>query len=137
VISLLAMKNAWVLYRNRSWDFTKDFLALKTRRVRHIVTICCYKESKELIGKSIQTLAEQTEVYRLTLVVGFEEKTPEKGEKCRWLEETFRHCGFERIIFTIHPKDLPNEIAGKCSNSNYALRTAASQRDIDALKSPK
>ena len=131
VISLLAMKNALLLYWNRSRNFTEECVALEKRRIRHIVTICCYKEPKELIAKSIQTLAEQTEVQRVTLVVGFEEKTPEKTEKCQWLEKTFQDAGFERLIFTIHPKDLPNEIPGKCSNSNYALRMAVAQMNID------
>ena len=125
------MKNVLVLYWNRARTFTEECAGLETRRIRHIVTICCYKEAKELIANSIQTLAEQTEVSRVTLVVGFEEKTPAKEGKCRWLQETFRNSGFERMIFTIHPKDQPDEIPGKCSNSNYALRMAVSQMNID------
>ncbi|CAF1255357.1 unnamed protein product [Rotaria sordida] len=39
-------------------------------------------------------------------------------------------AGFERIIFTIHPYGLPNEIPGKCSNSNYGLRMAVSQMNV-------
>jgi len=31
---------------------------------------------------------------------------------------------FERFIITIHPKNLPGDIPGKCSNLNYAARKA-------------
>ncbi|CAF4456166.1 unnamed protein product, partial [Adineta steineri] len=41
---------------------------------------------------------------------------------CKYLQNKFEHAGFEQIIFTIHPRGLPNEIPGKCSNSNYGLR---------------
>lgn len=103
---------------------------LETTRIRHIVSISCYKEPKELIAETVQTIAHQTEVHRITMVIGFEKKTPDKEETCRWLEERFQSAGFERILFTIHPKDLPNEIPGKCSNVNYALRMAVAQINI-------
>ena len=103
---------------------------LETTRIRHIVSISCYKEPKELIAETVQTIAQQTEVHRITMVIGFEEKTPNKEETCRWLEERFQSAGFERILFTIHPKDIPNEIPGKCSNANYALRMAVGQMNI-------
>ena len=125
------MKNAIILYSSRLRNFTEEFTSLETARIRHIVAISCYKEPKELIAKSIETLAKQTEVHRITMVIGFEEKTPDKEEKCRWLGDQFQTSGFERIIFTIHPKDLPNEIPGKCSNSNYGLRTAVAQMGLD------
>ncbi|CAF0834995.1 unnamed protein product [Rotaria sordida] len=42
----------------------------------------------------------------------------------------FKDAGFERIIFTVHPYGLPNEIPGKCSNSNYGLRMVVSQMNV-------
>ncbi|CAF2738695.1 unnamed protein product [Rotaria sp. Silwood2] len=92
--------------------------------------LCCYKEPVELIAASIQSVANQTEVQRITMVISFEEKTPNKEEKCKYLDNKFKGAGFERIIFTIHPYGLPNEIPGKCSNSNYGLRKAVSQMNV-------
>ena len=132
VIGLLALKNACILYRNNSRQFNNSYRELETRPIRHIVTISCYKEPVELISKSIQTIANQTEVNRIIMVIGFEEKTPDVNEKCQFLEEQFKNCGFERIIFTIHPAHIRNEIPGKCSNSNYALRMAVQQLNLDA-----
>ena len=85
--------------------------------------------------KSVQTVADQTEVHRITMVIGFEEGTPNKDETCRWLQEKFQNSGFVRMIFTIHSKNIPNEIPGKCSNSNYSLRMAISQMDISDMDS--
>ena len=129
-ISLLALKNALKVYFARSRNFIHECQHLEKTRIRHIVSISCYKEPKELIAETVQTIAQQTEVHRITMVIGFEERTPDREDRCRWLEERFKSAGFERIIFTIHPKGLPNEIPGKCSNSNYALRMAVKQMNI-------
>ena len=124
------MKNALILYMKQSYNYAKKIHNLETKRIRHIVAISCYKEPVELISTSIQTVANQSEVHRITMVISFEEKTPEKEEKCIYLQNRFKDVGFERIIFTIHPRSLPNEIPGKCSNSNYGLRMAVNQMNI-------
>jgi cellulose synthase/poly-beta-1,6-N-acetylglucosamine synthase-like glycosyltransferase len=127
---MLAMKNAIILYMNRSNDFSKDYASIEAKDIRHIILMSCYKEPIELIEASIQTLANQTEVRRIIMVVAFEERTPDKEDKCHYLEKKFHDCGFQRIIFTIHPYGLPNEIPGKCSNSNYGIRMAVKEMKI-------
>jgi len=124
------LKNALILYINRSRNYSENIIRLEKKRIRHIVALCCYKEPVDLIATSIQSIANQTEVARITMVISFEEKTPDKEEKCRSLEQKFKDAGFERMIFTIHPRGLPNEIPGKCSNSNYGLRMAVNQMNI-------
>ncbi|CAF2562695.1 unnamed protein product [Rotaria sp. Silwood2] len=61
------------------------------------------------------------------MVISVEERTSDKETKCKALNNRFKDARFERIIFTIHPYGLPNEVPGKCSNSNYGLRIASSQ----------
>lgn len=128
----MALRNAFIVYLNRYRDFTKTFHDVETTPIRHIVHICCYQEPVELIARSVRTVANQTEVKRITMVISFEERTDKKEEKCQWLEKEFGSCGFERIIFTIHPSKVPNEIPGKCSNSNYGLRMAVQQMSVSA-----
>lgn len=133
------MKNTLILYMKQSYDYTNEINILEKKCIRHIVAISCYKEPIELIATSIETVAKQTEVNRIIMVISFEERTPDKEDKCRYLENKFKDVGFERIIFTIHPKRLPDEIPGKCSNSNYGLRMAVNQmnisdNDIDQMK---
>ncbi|CAF1157110.1 unnamed protein product [Rotaria sp. Silwood1] len=130
IIAVLAMKNVLILYVNRSRNYTEKIFNLEKERIRHIVAISCYKEPIELIATSIQSLANQTEVHRITMVISFEQKTPDNEEKCKYLQNKFRDDGFERIIFTIHPYGVANEIPGKCSNSNYGLRMAVSQMNV-------
>ncbi|UJR14495.1 hypothetical protein I4U23_001491 [Adineta vaga] len=130
IIAVLALKNALILYKNRFHNFTDDYVNHKHVSIRHIIAISCYKESVELIAKSIQTLANQTEVHRITMVISFEQRTPDKENKCKILQEKFQNSGFQQIIFTIHPFGLPNEIPGKCSNANYGLRTAVKEMGI-------
>jgi hypothetical protein len=129
VIAILALKNAMILFVNRSRNFSEDYDDQQAS-IRHIVAISCYKEPVELIAKSIQTLADQTQVHRITMVISFEQRTPDKENKCQLLQAQFQNCGFERIIFTIHPFGMPNEIPGKCSNANYGLRMAVREMGI-------
>ncbi|CAF0998049.1 unnamed protein product [Rotaria sordida] len=104
--------------------------ALEKTRIRHIVAVSCYKEPIALIETIVQSVADQTEVNRIIMVISFEEKTPDKEKKCEYLQNRFKDAGFERIICTIHPYGLPGEIPGKCSNSNYGLRTAVNQINV-------
>jgi hypothetical protein len=96
-----------------------------------VVAISCYKEPLELIKRSVDTLAAQSEVNRISMIISFEERTPEVHDKCQKLQSYYAQAGFRDLIFTIHPYGLPNEIPGKCSNANYALRTAIEQLKLN------
>lgn len=65
------------------------------------------------------------------MVVSFEERTPDVQLKCQALAESYAQAGFRELIFTIHPYGLANEIPGKCSNANYAIRTAVEQLKLN------
>jgi hypothetical protein len=55
-----------------------------------------------------------------------EEAEPNCEEKARGLIAT--HSGkFKDMAWTVHPKEQPNEMAGKGSNDSFALRTIASR----------
>jgi hypothetical protein len=108
-------------YRNR--DYFSLLTTEERNKIQHVVAISCYKELLELIKRSVDTLAAQSEVYRISMVISFEERTPDVHTKCQTLQNYYSQSGFRNLIFTIHP----NEIPGKCSNANYALRTAIEQ----------
>ena len=96
-------------------------------KIQHLVAISCYKEPLELIKRSVDTLAAQTQVNLISMIISFEERTPDVHLKCEALRQHYARSGFRHLIFTIHPYGLANEIPGKCSNANYALRTAIEQ----------
>ena len=83
----------------------------KSKKVHHLVVISCYKEPIELIAETISTLACQTIANNTTMVVSFEEKTPNLRRKQGQLCDLFGQKFFE-IIFTIHPFGSPGEIPG-------------------------
>ena len=97
----------------------------QARELRHIVLMCAYKEPLELLARTVQTVAESTVADRIVMVVGFEEGTPDFFQKERALRVCFGHR-FDQMIVTRHPRGVPGEIPGKCSNSNFAMRQTVS-----------
>ena len=124
LVSLLAIKNLIILYYNRSTDFTSKFNEEKwAKNLHHLLVISCYKEPLELIKATLETLANQTMSYDVTLAVSFEERTPDLKKKQGSLCETFG-SSFRELMFSNHPYGLEGEIPGKCSNANCGIRTA-------------
>ena len=64
------------------------------------------------------------------MIIWFDERIPNKEEKFQHPQKQFGQCGFERMLFTIHPYVLPNEMPGNCSNSNDGLRMGVQQLGI-------
>ena len=97
------------------------------RNLAHLISISTYKEPLCLLISTIESIEvqelEKTNVY---LNVSFEERTPELNDKIRSLKKRFSKS-FKRLIFTIHPYNLPGEIPGKCSNANYGIRECMAQ----------
>lgn len=93
--------------------------------------ISCYKEVSGLIKKSIDTVANQTNIDRISMIISFEERTSSIEEKCRTLREQYSQAAFQDLLFTIHPQGIPNGINGKCSSANYALRQVVQQLNFD------
>ncbi|PIO76163.1 hypothetical protein TELCIR_01769 [Teladorsagia circumcincta] len=99
--------------------------------VKHLVGICIYKEPLQLIMDTVDSIASQPDAkIKITCVVGMEGGTPDKEEKKRLLDEKYE-SRFDRFIVTFHPKGLPGDIPGKCSNFNYACRQAVKQLRLD------
>lgn len=120
-----AFRYTWRLRRFASHKI--DLNKIRTEEgkiIRHLVGLCIYKEPLELIMDTIDSIVTQPEAdKKITVLIGMEEGTPEKEMKKRRLHDKYDSC-FEKFIVTFHPKGLPGDIPGKCSNFNYAARTA-------------
>ena len=103
----------------------------RARELRHIVLMCAYKEPLELLEKTVQTVAEQTVAHRVVMVIALEEGTPDFAHKEEALRRTFRRR-FDELLIWRHPRGVPGEIAGKCSNSNYAMRQTVALLEREA-----
>lgn len=89
--------------------------------LHHIVVIPVYQEPLDVIEMTIQTLAEQTVRDRIIVVLGMEERTPARESMEHSLNQRFGGV-FYKLLYSVHPSGLPNEVPGKCSNENWALR---------------
>lgn len=89
----------------------------------HVVIIPNYKESPELLRRTLDSLAAQQNAEQLVVVLAMEAREQGGGLKARTLEEQFRGR-FAGIFSTFHPAGLPGEVAGKSSNENWAARIA-------------
>lgn len=134
VIALYAFAAAQSIYTLRKISATMETVSYdqdypdtaQARELRHIVLMCAYKEPLELLAKTVQTVAESTVANRIVMVVGFEEGTPNLLQKEQALRMRFGDR-FDQMIVTRHPRGVPGEIPGKCSNSNFAMRQAVAR----------
>lgn len=69
------------------------------------------------------SLLGQKELSELLVVVAFEKKTPDVESKVNTVRAAFSGR-FGHLLITEHIIDKQTEIAGGCSNKNYALRQA-------------
>jgi len=113
---------AWVTYRKTlrvNWQKKMESIP-ETEKIYHIVFLPTYKESFEIIQTTLGSLQENTfPCDRMIVVLGGEEKDREHFEQIskRVLQEF--NSVFCKIIITIHPKGLLDEISGKGSNLNW------------------
>ncbi len=77
-----ACHSTTALFLNRNRDFGS---ILKTnprsQKIHHLVVLSCYKEPIEVLKMTIESIANQTMAASTTMVVSFEEKSPNWSEK--------------------------------------------------------
>jgi hypothetical protein len=92
--------------------------------VHHIVLVPNYKESAAVLEATLDGLARQRVARdQVTLVLAMESKEPGSAEKGAAIAERYA-ASFANVIVTIHPANLPGEIACKGSNQAWAVREA-------------
>lgn len=87
---------------------------------------------------TVDTVASQPSAKKnVVMVVGLEERTPDFEAKIAFMKNRYENA-FLKLIFTVHPYGLPGEIAGTCSNVNWAIRQSTTQlRDEGLPLDPK
>ncbi|CAJ0573432.1 unnamed protein product, partial [Mesorhabditis spiculigera] len=101
----------WRMRRFRSHKIDlKPTTESKEWTIKHFVGICIYKEPLQLLIDTIESVASQNDAGgKISMFIGMEEGTPDREQ---------------RFLVVSHPKNLPGDIPGKCSNLNFAARTA-------------
>jgi len=113
----------WRMIRSFNTPFWQELDPEAREKLQHIVVLPTYKEPVEVLLATISSIANQSVASSIILVVGMEEKTPDQAQKQDIITERFGNS-FKALVFSSHPSGVPGEIAGACSNRNYAARAA-------------
>lgn len=108
--------------------------AARSREFLHVVIVPCYLDPIDVLFDCIGSLLMQRNTGNLLVVTAFEATTPDLSPKVSSVKTAFAKL-FGHFIVSIHKVDKSCEIAGGCSNKNYALREAHKYiraRDLDA-----
>jgi hypothetical protein len=95
----------------------------RERKFLHVVVVPCYLDPINILFDCIGSLLMQKDPSSLLVVVAFEAKTPDLQTKIESINYAFEKL-FGHFLITSHTVDKTREIAGGCSNKNYALRSA-------------
>lgn len=115
----LKKNNDWLaMARNLNSDLNFD-------QITHLVLYPIYKEPIELIRDSMNALKDvDYPKENIIVFLAGEERAQDSAKKLNIIKEEFRRY-FKDIVVTIHPKNIPNEIACKGANATYSAKQAA------------
>lgn len=104
------------------------------QEIYHLIILPVYKEGEEIIEDTLNSLfLADYPKEKLIVILSIEEKAKNLKEILEKMREKFSNKFFKFLI-TIHPKNLEGEIAGRGSNSAWALKEA--KKIIENLKIP-
>ncbi|KAK3328857.1 glycosyl transferase family group 2-domain-containing protein [Apodospora peruviana] len=103
-------------------------------RIIHAIIIPNYKEENDTLRETLEVLASHPQArntYDVTL--GMEQREANADMKAALLINEFAKK-FRSIDFTIHPSDIPGEVAGKGSNAAWVARKISEKYSIGQRK---
>lgn len=109
------------LYKGMDKDYKSTYPA--STKLSHLIILTIYKDPMEVIFRTVDTIAAQTEAKRIVMVIAWESRTPDREERTRQMQERYGNS-FQALLFPVHPYGLPHEIASKAANANWGLRHA-------------
>jgi hypothetical protein len=95
---------------------------------RHLVILPFYHEPEEIIVSALEGLKEASyDPNKLIVVLAAEERAGEEQvSMAKRVSESYQGT-FGSLLLTVHPDDVTGEIAGKGSNTHYALQQVHDQ----------
>ncbi len=128
---LAAIAQARGLRLIRQWERT-DWRAEYARRagpgslpreeVHHLVLLPSVDESEALLRRALDRLAAWSDARQsMSVVLAVEAAAPGAPARAHRLRRAYADR-FRRVLVTVHPADLPGEIAGKSANLAWARR---------------
>lgn len=121
---------------NLKIDWLKKLDNLKWHNIYHLIILPIYKENFEVVSTTFKTLINSKyPLDKFIVVLATEGRVGKSAQEIA--EKIKKEFGskFFRFLVTIHPQDIPEELAGKGSNETWAGRIAKKEI-IDPLKIP-
>ena len=91
-------------------------------KYKHIFVTFSYKEPLALLQLNLNKFLSINGSKDVILLICLEEKTPDLEMKIREIGLEFGDK-FTKLFVTVHPFGVEGDIPGKCSNSNYGIRS--------------
>lgn len=121
-IAVSAVISHFKIQASMAYDWLSDLKVFPDwKRVHHVIIIPTYKEPLHILGRTLESIANQTMPKdQITIALAMEGKEPENERKSK-SEELITKYGkkFANFIVTTH-KLIPGEAAGKASNERFA-----------------
>jgi len=104
--------------------------------IYHLIILPMYREGVEIIKPTLESLAAADyPKNNLLVVLATEERAGEEAQKvAKEIEKEFSKKFFKFLV-TIHPQNIPGEVAGKGSNQAWAINQAK-EKIISPFKIP-
>ncbi|KAK3693554.1 glycosyl transferase family group 2-domain-containing protein [Podospora appendiculata] len=103
-------------------------------RVIHAIIIPNYKEENDTLRETLEILASHPQARNTyDVYLGMEQRESNADTKAARLTNEFSKK-FRSMDYTIHPGDIPNEVAGKGSNVAWAARKLSEKYSIGQRK---
>jgi len=120
-------------------DWLKELKKIERKNwkdIYHVIILPTYKEGKEIIEESIDTLIKaEYPKDKMIIVLAVEKRAgPEFEKQARIVAEKYS-SKFYKFIVAVHPDNITGEIGGKGSNTAFAGREVKA-KIIDLLKIP-
>lgn len=105
-------------------------------KIIHLVILPTYKEEEGVITETLDSILKSNySLKKIILTLAIEERAgKEAKEMAQKIKDKYKD-NFHHFLITVHPKDIPGEIAGKGSNGAWAVKETRKQI-IDNLGIP-
>lgn len=135
-LSIHLRQNWRRMRHNITLDWKKMLEHMNYGHIVHLVILPFYKENYEVVEKTVRALLDASyDSNKLAVVLATEDRAGEEAQTiARAIREKYRK-EFGHFITTIHPANVPGEMAGKGSNISYAAEEAR-KLILDADKIP-
>ena len=109
---IFTAKYCWFLYTGMNKDY--KLLYAPEDPCYHIIVLTIYKDDMEIVMRTVGSIAKQTEAKRIVMVLAWEGRTPDREARTAQMKAAFKDS-FYMLLFSVHPFQLPHEIASKVS----------------------